>query len=245
MKKKTLRTMTTLMSTVVIGSSLFAGCSSKNESTSTSVEDNSIAVSPTKEATTVPVKEATTVPVKEVTTVPTEEATITPSKEATQEPTKNANGMQETSDSTNSDVSVTFESIDEIIKDEENSDVVLIELSYNRPVITIANNEAASKKINDYFAKLYEENQATMEEYKADAKELYKEREIRSEWRGYEIGMNYSLERADENCISFECSFYCDYTYLHPTYWECGYTFNTSTGELLTLEDISSDLDTF
>lgn len=130
-------------------------------------------------------------------------------------------------------------------RDEE--DQLLLTYQYNRVEVTIPGNDEAQNKINDFFVQEEVSYQDTIREYVQFAREDLEMRKEDPEWLeswvGYSVGREYSIMRADEKIISVVMDCY-EYTGgAHPNSVRVAYTFDTQTGEKLSLEAVVKDLD--
>lgn len=138
-------------------------------------------------------------------------------------------------------ISITFEKLDQVLKDE--NDIPMLQIEGNIPVVSIEGNRKADKRINDFYQnrrKAFELQQAI--DFK-QAKEDYARRskEEKTYWGGYGLGMRYTPERVDEEIISLVEDNY-EYTGgAHPNSWRYAQNFNASTGQKLTLKDVTTD----
>lgn len=114
--------------------------------------------------------------------------------------------------------------------------------SYTKPVVTIKGNDAATAKINKFFENDEEQFENQVDDYEWEARDFYESTQGQSY---YMWCKDVYTNRADASVISFVQS---DETYLggaHGSYFLTGLTFDTSTGELLDLKDLSDDGDAF
>ncbi len=112
------------------------------------------------------------------------------------------------------------------------------------PVVTISGNEEAASAINDYVRGdgLFDENSLfglSNEEAFEWAKSDY---ETREHWVAtYELCTGCSLQRIDDEAISFRIFAYSYMGGAHPNHLSKGISFDTQTGKRLTLADIVED----
>lgn len=128
----------------------------------------------------------------------------------------------------------------EELKDKDDKDLVLVHYDYQKVEVTIPGNESAASKINGVFAQQIIGNRNTCEQYMQWAKED-KEFRPEGEWNPYEVGLSYECARADRKVISIIADYY-DYTGgAHPNGNRGGLTFDTATGNELTLDKAFRD----
>lgn len=129
------------------------------------------------------------------------------------------------------------------IKDENG--VLMLKVTQNSPDVTIDGSAAAADNINDFYLQEKDTFDALAEKYAKDAKEYYaglSEKE-QSDFHSYELGLKYSLKRADDQSISIVKDGY-EYTGgAHPNAFRQAATFDTASGEQLTLDKIFDDVD--
>lgn len=130
-------------------------------------------------------------------------------------------------------------------RDEE--DKLLLTYSYNSVQVTIPENQEAQDKINAFFEEQETAYQDTIQEYIQFAKEDLEMRkddpELLESWNGYDVGTTYSVMRADDKVVSVVVDGY-EYTGgAHPNSMRSAYTFDTQTGEKLSLAAAVRDLD--
>ncbi len=129
------------------------------------------------------------------------------------------------------------------IKDEKG--VLMLKVTQNSPDVTIDGSAAAADNINDFYLQEKDTFDALAEKYTNDAKEYYAglTEEDRSNFHSYELGLEYSLKRADDKVISIVKDGY-EYTGgAHPNAYRHAATFDTASGEQLTLDKIFNDAD--
>lgn len=125
---------------------------------------------------------------------------------------------------------------------ENSAGEVFFYCSYTKPVVTIEGNDAAAAKINKFFDEDEEQFEVWTEESEQDAKEYYDSTQGQSYYLWYR---DIYASRADARVISFVQS---EDAYLggaHGSYYKTGLTFDTQTGELLDLKDLSDSPDSF
>ena len=133
-------------------------------------------------------------------------------------------------------VSIQYEFEDENL--ESDTGDVYFYAGYTKPIVTIRGNDVASDKINLYFDNSEDEFASLIGDYAVDAREYYSTTQGMS---NYLWQRDLAQGRADAGVISF---FETEDTYLggaHGSYYISGYTFDTATGELLKLENLSDD----
>lgn len=135
-----------------------------------------------------------------------------------------------------------------IRNDEVKSDdgAVLINIDYDTPTITIPDNKNVSGKINEYLKAKEEDFFKSAYEYKAEANEFYVNSgstTIEDYYYGYSFSGSFSRERMDDSIISLTSEEYYYMGGAHGQTIKSGLNFDAATGELLTLQDISTDKD--
>lgn len=124
-------------------------------------------------------------------------------------------------------------------------DVVMLNVTQSFPEVTINGSAAAADNINDFYAQEITTFESRINEIKEMAEEDY---EFRSQeepvnWNPYEMETKYSMVRGDDQCISIVNDSY-DYTGgAHPNGSRFAANFDTASGELLTFEDVFTDVD--
>ncbi len=135
-------------------------------------------------------------------------------------------------------VRITDES--EELKDKDEKDLVLVHYDYQKVEVSIPGNESAASRINGVFEQQIIGNRNTCEQYMEWAKED-KAYRAEGEWNPYEVGLSYECARADGKVISFVADYY-DFTGgAHPNGNRGGLTFDTATGNELTLDKAFKD----
>lgn len=135
---------------------------------------------------------------------------------------------------------------------------MILDFSYETPTVRINGNDAASEKINDFIAGLdelyYTGNGYTEGGYGAGINAMLDMAyDNLSYVRQYGGGGNLTMAsnrtvvvaRADERVVSY---LYTDYAYtggVHGMYGYTGYMFDSETGEQITLDKLTYDLDGF
>lgn len=124
---------------------------------------------------------------------------------------------------------------------------VILSDSFSYPVIAIEGKEELSKKINDDLFKQLDVHESTISEYVEWAKTDYQASLSDSAmvFQAYGTESKITLERKDENVLSFT-EFLWSYTGgAHGNYTTTGINYSVKTGERLTFEDLSKDPDVF
>lgn len=139
--------------------------------------------------------------------------------------------------------------------DPQNGTELILSFGYDTPIVYIEGNDAASAAINEYIAALDETYNTGNDYGVGTALGLNAMLEMATDHYGYvinsglegELGFELSAQRsayitrADSDVISLVFHSY-EYTGgAHGVYTECGYNFDTETGALLGLEDLSED----
>ena len=170
-----------------------------------------------------------------------------PETEAAQETTQEAQDSAEAQEQEPEPefAAIVTDTMEQEERDEE--DYLLLTYEYNRVEVTIPGNEEAQNKINDFFVQEEVSYQDTIREYVQFAKEDLEMRkedpEWMESWAGYSAGREYSIMRADEKVISVVMDCYEFTGGAHPNSGRVAYTFDTQTGEKLSLEAVVKDLD--
>ncbi|MDD2973403.1 MAG: DUF3298 and DUF4163 domain-containing protein [Lachnospiraceae bacterium] len=184
------------------------------------------------------------------TTETTEAATVTtPETETAEAGTEEASTEEESSVQLDNGESAQYQvNIDmkDASQDITNKDgAVMVKVTESFPEVTIDGSAAAADNINDYYATEKKNFEALIEETKGSAEEDYDQRsaEEQKNWNGYEMSTQYSVARADDQCISIVNDGF-DYTGgAHPNSYRSAATFDTASGERLSFEDIFTDVD--
>lgn len=137
---------------------------------------------------------------------------------------------------------VTFTDYSQEIRDEE-SDVLLLSVTENCPVITIEENEDISRKMNMVFEQQHTTNVDEIARKVQEAKDYRKElpQEEAESFTGYGYDMNYKVMYASTKILSIESENYDWQGAVHPNTWTSSYCFDVSTGDLLYLADVFTD----
>ena len=142
------------------------------------------------------------------------------------------------------DVTIDMKDDSEEIKNEEG--VFLLRVTESFPDVTIDGSAAAADNINDFYAKEKESFEASIEETKQMAEEDYKFRmeDNPDSWKdenAYEMGTSYEVKRSDDQCISIVNDTYSSTGGAHPNSARFAATFDTASGEKLTLDNLFQD----
>lgn len=129
------------------------------------------------------------------------------------------------------------------IKDENG--VLMLKVKQNSPDVTIDGSAPAADNINDFYLQEKETFDALAEEYAKDAKEYYASlsEEEQADFNSYELGLEYSPKRTDDQIISIVKDSYEYAGGAHPNAFREAATFDTASGEQLTLDKIFTDVD--
>lgn len=138
---------------------------------------------------------------------------------------------------------VTFTDYSQEIRDEENEGL-LLSVTENCPVITIEGKEDISQKMNMVFEQQHITNQDEIARKVQEAKDYRKSlpKEEAESWAGYGYGMNYKVMYASPKILSIESENYDWQGSTHPNTWTSSYCFDVSTGDLLYLADVFTDV---
>lgn len=137
---------------------------------------------------------------------------------------------------------VTFVDYSQNIKDEE-SNVLMLSVAENCPVITIEENENIAERMNLVFEQQHEANQEEINRRVDTAKEYYRELpgDEAASWTGHGYGMSYKLMYASTRLLSLEAECYEWEGTPHPNTWTSAYCFDVTSGDLLSLVDVFTD----
>jgi len=207
----------------------------KNVILITMVAGLSLAACGNQNAANTPATEAATVTVEAT----TEETTTT--EEAT---TEESSMQMDNGEEAKYEVTIDMQEDTQQIANEED-DVELLEVTQSFPDVTIDGSAAAADNINEYYQQEKTSFEALIDETKEIAEEDFgmRSEEEQKNWTPYELSTKYSVSRADDQCISIVNDSY-DYTGgAHPNGGRLAANFDTASGELLTFEDIFSDVD--
>ena len=178
--------------------------------------------------------------------------TVTPEPTATPEPTP-----EPTPDVQDGQIIISVETTLEQAYDPQEGTQLILTFSYETPKIEILGRTDAEKAVNEYVAML-DETYVTGEDYGDGQGTGYNNMLTMAEdnynyWMGTGGGENLPLELSSTSEVSIPRGdaqvltlLYYNYSYLggaHGSYDYTGYCFDTQTGELLTLDALSSDPD--
>ena len=178
--------------------------------------------------------------------------TVTPEPTATPEPTP-----EPTPDVQDGQIIIAVESTQKQAYDPQDGTQLILTFSYETPKIEIVGRADAEKAINEYIAML-DETYVTGEDYGDGQGTGYNNMLTMAEdnynyWTSTDGGEVYTLELVSDRSVTVERGdtqvltlLYNDYSDLggaHGSYGYTGYSFDTQTGELLTLDKLSSDPD--
>ena len=138
-------------------------------------------------------------------------------------------------------IKVTFEKLDKELKNKEG--IPMLQVQGNSPIVTIENNKKATKRINNLFEnkKKAFEVQEAIDFKQAQSDYVQRTEEEKKYWNGYGLGLSYIPKRMVEKVISFVEDQH-EYTGgAHPNSLSYAETFDTKTGQLLTLKDITTN----
>lgn len=140
--------------------------------------------------------------------------------------------------------------MEEATKEHQAEDgTLLLTVHTSWPTVTIPGNAAAETAINQYVKERTFNDGGqkansllgpSPEEALQWAEEDYKLRG-KENWHGYELGIEYAVERADDAVISFAVQNYSYMGGAHPNTTLTGLNFSTKTRARLTLADVTTD----
>lgn len=192
-----------------------------------------------------PVPTETPAPTPEPTPAPTPEPTPEPSPEPTPEPTPEPKDNR---------VTVSINRTEQEAMDPQNGEIRILSFTYDTPIVEMEDNPAAAEKINEFIA-LQSEAFYTGEDYGdgfgtgynnmltlAEDNYIYQV-ESGTEYPNFEMSADRraAVVRNDGKVLSFVIS---DYYYMggaHGSTITRAYCFDAETGDLLTLDSISTD----
>lgn len=121
--------------------------------------------------------------------------------------------------------------------------VPLLTIQSKFPTVKIKENDMASKKINTYYEGVKKELATNAKELLSYAEQNYGARpnEDLKYWNSYSVGLSYSESRVDDQVISLIRDYYEFAGGAHPNNIKWGENFSSTTGEKLTLKDITTD----
>lgn len=175
----------------------------------------------------------------------TQEETL-PEAQVQEESGIEENGIEET-DTDNQQVTITYETENNIVTAEDGREIYRYEYSY--PVVTIVGNEQAVQEIAKDQEKRKNEFMESSKEHEEAAKAAYAqivEEEEQEDFQCYDDYLSFELERNDSRVISFRVISYTEgfWSYLGGTQGDSyfgGANYDANTGKLLTLDDIFED----
>lgn len=173
----------------------------------------------------------------------TEEASVTEAEETTEEPGIENMDTEDTAEETEevpeTKVTVSYETIEEDRKDDNGN--ILVSLSYQRPTVTVEGKEDVNALIKQEFDNDEDAFNIRGKELEMDA---YSESVDTGTYSSNSV--TYTDKRLDETIISFERM---NYTYHagtpHGQPFVSGLNFDTQTGTILRLDDITEDKEGF
>lgn len=162
-------------------------------------------------------------------------------EEITVEDTEAEDTSEETGEVSETKVTVSYETIEEDKKDDDGN--ILVKLSYQRPTVIVEGKEDVNALIKQEFDKDEDAFKIQGDEM---ARDTYYE-PIDDSTQSYSSNsISYTDKRLDETIISFERM---DHTYYantpHGQTYASGLNFDTQTGVILHLEDITEDKEEF
>lgn len=163
-----------------------------------------------------------------------------PGKDASE--TKGGEGGQSAIQELSKVPEVTFEDYSQSINGKD-SNVLMLSVTENCPIVTIEENKEAEQKINMVFEQQHDTNQEEIARKTEEAENAYKELsdEEKSSWSGYGYGMSYKAVFVSTRILSIEAEMYEWQGGEHPSTWTTSYCFNTATGDLLYMAEVFTD----
>ena len=124
---------------------------------------------------------------------------------------------------------------------------ILLTCDISVPKVYIKGNAYSQQAINSVFGEIMSASKISETEYYNWAKTEYTalEETEKESWYGYALYREYEVIRADEAIISVRMRESSYTGGAHPNGGDFGYTFDTKTGELITLGDIVIDKEAF
>ncbi|NTV90920.1 MAG: DUF3298 and DUF4163 domain-containing protein [Clostridiales bacterium] len=121
--------------------------------------------------------------------------------------------------------------------------ITMVTVKADLPTIRISDNKTAADRINAAISKNVTDFRQNAGSFVSEAEDIYKTRPETdtSEWFGYSFDLGISPERVDTSVISLH---YYDWSYTlgaHGNTLSYAENYDTASGSLLTLADISSD----
>lgn len=137
---------------------------------------------------------------------------------------------------------VTFQDYSQSINGED-SDILMLSVTENCPIVTIEENREAEQKINMVFEQQHDTNQEEIARKAEEAENAYKEltEEEKSSWSGYGYGMSYKAVFVSTRILSIEAEMYEWQGGAYPNTWTTSYCFNAATGDLLYMAEVFTD----
>lgn len=180
--------------------------------------------------------------------------TVTPTPEQMQAPAAEQSTATETQTQTSHPITVRFKNTEYNEYDPQNGTMQILSFSYDTPNTAIEGRDEAAARINEYTAML-EEAFCTGEDFGGGygmgymnmltaAEDEYNYRAAAGEEESmykYSSSLTVTAARADESVLSYV---YREYNYTggaHGSYVQRGYSFDTESGKLLTLAELSAD----
>lgn len=162
------------------------------------------------------------------------------SSEIQEEKTEDTESTEE--ESAESRVTISYETLpdDRTLED----GTVIVTASYQRPTVTVEENEDAAAAIKQEFDSDEEAFHIRVGEIEAEAKAYFTEGTGEIEVP-YANEVKYTDKRVDGRIISFERSNYSNLGGVHGNTYVSGLNFDTRTGARLTLDDITEDKEIF
>ena len=146
-------------------------------------------------------------------------------------------------------VSITMQTPDKTELSDDNGTLYYTS-EYSYPVVSIEGNDASADKINaDILAEmdnLYAAGETTADDALEWLQSIISDGDsVEDFFRAYSVSASYNIQRADDSVISFTIYTYTDMGGAHGDYTISGVTYDTQTGEQLTLSELSGDPDAF
>lgn len=139
------------------------------------------------------------------------------------------------------DIQISYQLQPHSYQDKDNR-TVLLYTEYQRPTVTIIGNEAASSEIAATFSKEEENFSSFTSNMINEAEDFFSEEP--ETFSSYYVDCRYETKRCDSSIISLQCCASVFSGGAHSNYTYRGLNFDTATGSLLTLSDITTDKDT-
>lgn len=137
---------------------------------------------------------------------------------------------------------VTFQDYSQSINGRD-SDILVLSVTENCPIVTVEENREAERKINMVFEQQHDTNQEEIARKAEEAENVYKDltEEEKSSWSGYGYGMSYKAVFVSTRILSIEAEMYEWQGGVHPNTWTTSYCFNAATGDLLYMAEVFTD----